>query len=156
MPAQTEPFPPKPPPTWGDRILIDFSGTPNRRARCRRVQAMFWVPSCRVSRSPSQTAVVACGSIALWLCGGVEKVRSTAYGAAASAAGASPLFADASAIRLLFCGTALCFSASKEVAAGSSWYKGRTSDAAYRAISSVSATTTAIGWPFQCTSSVPR
>ncbi|WP_345153210.1 hypothetical protein [Nonomuraea rubra] len=40
--------------------------------------------------------------------------------------------------------------------AGSSSYAGRTSDAAYLAVSGVSATTTAMGWPFQCTSSVAR
>ncbi len=38
--------------------------------------------SWTVSRSPSQTAVVACGSSALWFCGGVVNRRSTDTGAA--------------------------------------------------------------------------
>ena len=94
--------------------------------------------------------------MALWLCCGVLKPRSTEKGAAASALAASPLSAEVSISGLLLSGTAFGASAAKSTAAGRSSYAGRTSDAACRAASGVSATTTAIGWPFQCTSSVAR
>ncbi|GAA3114061.1 hypothetical protein GCM10020001_036550 [Nonomuraea salmonea] len=156
MPAQTEPLPPNPPPTYGDSTRTFPSGTPNRLARCLRRKAMLWVLSCTVSSSPFQTAVVACGSIALWFRAGVLNVRSTETGAAASAASASPFSAPCCMIGLPLTGTAFGASAAKSTAAGSSSYADRTSRAACLAVSCVSATTTATGWPFQCTWSVAR
>ena len=52
---------------------------------------MFCAASQTVRESPSQTAVVACGSIALWFWVGVVNRRSTRCGALARAACASPL-----------------------------------------------------------------
>ncbi len=66
VPAQTEPLPPKPPPTYGAITRTPATGTSNLRARCLRTQSMLCVASWTVSRSPSHAAVVACGSIALW------------------------------------------------------------------------------------------
>jgi hypothetical protein len=53
-------------------------------------------------------------------------------------------------------GVASAWAAAKSVTAGRASYSTRTSRAAACAASSVSATTTATGWPFQWTSSVPR
>ncbi len=91
VPDQTKPLPPNPPPTKGARTRTFSTGTSNRRARCLRNQSTFWELSQTVSRSPSQTAVVACGSMALWFWLGVVNRRSTRCGAAARAARASPL-----------------------------------------------------------------
>jgi hypothetical protein len=82
---------------------------------------MFCVLSWMVSRSPSHTAVVACGSSALWFCGGVVNVRSTRTGAAASAASASPFFASAGMSGLPAARVAVPCAAAKSTVAGSSW-----------------------------------
>ena len=81
---------------------------------------MFWVASWSVSRSPSQTAIVACGSIAFCWSGGVVYRRSTETGAAASAASASPFFAPPRKEMSPFAGVALLSSAAKSTANGSS------------------------------------
>ena len=91
VPDHTNPLAPNPPPTNGARTRTFSSGMSNRSARCLRNQSMFWAASQTVRESPSQTAVVAWGSIALWFWVGVVNRRSTRCGAVARAAGASPL-----------------------------------------------------------------
>ncbi len=91
VPDHRLPLPPKPPPTNGATTVTLLAGTSNRSARCLRNQSTFWEPSHTVTRSPSHAAVVVCGSMALWFWMGVVKRRSTRWGAAASAASASPL-----------------------------------------------------------------
>ena len=146
VPDQTKPLAPKPPPTNGASTRTFSSGTSNRRARCLRNQSMFWAVSQTVRESPSQTAVVACGSIALWFWVGVVNRRSTRCAALARAASASPL-------RPLMVGmpsdwltdVARPCSAAKSTWAGSSTKSTSTSEAAYWAASRRSATTTATG-----------
>ena len=120
VPGHTFVLPPNAPPTYGEITRTSPAGTPNRCARWRRVQSMFCDPSWTVSVSPCQTAVVACGSSALWWCIGVVKRRSTVTGAAASAAGASPLRPPPGISALPFCGVARGSAAAKSVVDGSS------------------------------------
>jgi hypothetical protein len=77
VPGHIANLPSKAPPTKGASTRTFVMGTENRSARWVPNQSMDCVASWTVSRSPSQTAVVACGSSALWLCGGVVYRRSS-------------------------------------------------------------------------------
>ena len=138
--------------------------SPARRPRERRTAARGGSATSRcsvcaswtVSRSPSHTAVVACGSSALWLCGGVVNRRSTDDRRRRERRSASPFWprpASAGCSSRRGVATRRRRSPPSRAAPRTAT---RTSRAAACAASSVSATTTATGWPFQCTSSVLR
>jgi hypothetical protein len=96
-------------------------GTANRWAMYAHAASMYWVQSWSVSRSPSQTAIVAWGSIAFCCSGGVVYRRSTETGAAVSAASASPFFARPRKNMSPFAAVAVFSSAAKSTADGMSW-----------------------------------
>jgi hypothetical protein len=156
VPGQIWNLPPKAPPTKGANTRTFVLGTENRSARWVRNQSMDCVASWTVRRSPSQTAMVECGSSALWLCCGVVYRRSSDTCAVASAASASPLVAPRGKNESFGCGCASCSDPSKSTEDLVTVYSARTSAAASRAAAEVSATTTAIGCPSQCTSSLCR
>ena len=70
-PAGT-PFEPKPPPRWGLSIWMSSGRMPNRPASRACDMASAWVGIRSVSRSPSQLATAAWGSMALWYWAGVS------------------------------------------------------------------------------------
>ncbi|MNT66204.1 hypothetical protein D3C72_2042510 [compost metagenome] len=67
----TEPLQPKPPPTNGQTTRTFSAGMPSVPDTALRTPVMYWVESYSVSSSPSQLAIVACGSIGLWFSIGV-------------------------------------------------------------------------------------
>ena len=72
VPACREPLVPKPPPTCGDATSTSSSASPNSPATVSRAPATPCEDSWSTTwSSPSQQAIVACGSIGLWCCTGV-------------------------------------------------------------------------------------
>ena len=98
---------------------------------------------------PSHTTVVACGSIGLWCSNATPYSPETLTGALASAPGASPRGLGGGVTPLRFVGGSYALSRSRARSVAGAWasYATRTRDAAYSAVSSVSATTSAMGWP---------
>jgi len=66
------PLEPKPPPTCSARTRTSAGSTPNSVARSPATALVPWVESQTVRASPSQTAVLACGSMGLLNSAGVE------------------------------------------------------------------------------------
>ena len=69
--ARTNSLPPKPPPMNGESIRTFSSGIPKAMATSLRLQAIIWLEVHNVTRSPSHAAMVANGSIIMWLWSGV-------------------------------------------------------------------------------------
>ena len=88
--ARASSLEPNPPPTCGETIRTALGSSPNAWATLSRTRAGACVVSYSVSRSSSQTASAACGSIGLLCVVAVVYVRSTLTGAAANAASKSP------------------------------------------------------------------
>ena len=110
-----------------------------------------------VRRSPSQLAIVACGSMGLCCCRGMRYSASIFISASANAFSGSPRRVSAGSGELGRRPTAGATARSsppvKSRRGVSGAYSVRTSHAAYSAWSSVSATTIAIGWPLNRTTS---
>ena len=118
---------------------------PNNPAMRPCAIAMPWLGVSIESVSPSHAATIACGSIALWYCGGVSKVASMRFDAAESPASTSPRSITEGLPMPTAGGTKLSFESSP-TRAGSMSYFGASSAAPSVAASSVSAITTAIAW----------
>ena len=69
---EIRPFEPKPPPRNGLRTWMSSGLMPNSPATRPCAIAMPWLGVSRVSRSPSHSATMAWGSMALWYCGAVS------------------------------------------------------------------------------------
>ena len=85
-----EPLPPNAPPTNDERTCTMSGEMPKVPASVLRTPATYCVESSIASRSPSQLASVACGSIGLWCCSGVVQAVSIRNAAACSPASMSP------------------------------------------------------------------
>ena len=70
--GQASPLLPNAPPTKGDSTRTFSVFSPNRSHSISRTPNTYCEASCTVSLSPSQAAVVACGSSGLWFSRGVE------------------------------------------------------------------------------------
>ena len=74
--VQALPLLPKPPPTKGHSTRIFSGAMPKVLAAVLRTPEMFWLESYKVSSSPLQAAMVAWGSIGLWVSMGVVYMAS--------------------------------------------------------------------------------
>ena len=144
MSAWGRPLEPKPPPTCGLMIRSCSGSMPSIGARVCRAGCTPWVEVHSVSCSPSQRAMVVCGSIGLLCSRGVEYRWSTTISAAASAASRSPVSmssAPPSGSRTAG------WSGRKSASCGAASVVTTTRSAAWRAVSGLSARTAPRYWP---------